>query len=204
MPSKENLRPPQELSRSAHTSHDLKLGLNLNPGSGLCWLVCGMDSLATHPLALHYSLPFYYLWSLHSQKTPGFLSTKNVLLQIVPPLVNTLQQSLCGDFLPTLLARVLVLDVRVPGRRETRRVEMKVSVSFLIGWLVEHGEWVPDCKASRALRKGHSDENNIWPAGLETQKQHLSLSPLLLSVLSDFIYCVFLWCLDICTNGFRL
>jgi hypothetical protein len=85
MPSKENLWPPQELSRWAHTSDDLKLGLNLNPGSGLCWLVCGMDSLATHLLALHYSLPFYYLWSLHSLKTPGFLSTEDILFKIVHP-----------------------------------------------------------------------------------------------------------------------
>lgn len=36
---------------------------------------------------------------------------------------------------------------------------------------------MPDCKASRAFRKGHCDENSIWPAGLETQKWRWSFSP---------------------------
>lgn len=63
--------------------------------------------------------------------------------------------------------------------------------------LVEHWGLVPDCKASRELRKGCSDENNSWPAGLEiTEVVCLSLSSSLLYVLSGFIYCVFLWYLE--------
>lgn len=195
MPSEENLWPPQELSRWAHTSCDLKLGLNLNPGSGFCWLVCGMDSLATHPLALRYSLPFYDLWSLHSQKTPGFLRTKDILLKIVHPWsMHYSNRSVVFSFplcLPACSGSVL--EVRVPIRRGRRRVGYEASVGFLFGRLVEQcGGRAPDRKASRASRKGHSDENNIWPAGLEAPKWRLSFSPSLLYVLSDFTYCVLL------------
>lgn len=73
---------------------------------GLCWLVCAMDSLAMRPLALRCSLCFYYLWSFHSQKTPGFLSTKDIFLKLVYP-ESTQDSKYSCLFLPALFPHLL-------------------------------------------------------------------------------------------------
>lgn len=76
--------------------------------------------LAVYPLAPLCSLCFYHLWSSHGQRTPGFVSTKVLLLQIVNP------RPVCSNnfpavhsFLTFLLSQCLyLLGVRVWSCRE--------------------------------------------------------------------------------------
>lgn len=138
MPLVENLGLSQELCRWGHTSGVLKLGLNLNPGSGSL-LACVRSGLAMHPLAPHCSLRFYYLWSFRSQKTPGFLSTKGIVLQTVhPESIQLSTHSVQSPPSPVSPPVRGLLGARAPGRRERRTVNLKVSVSFLLGRLAEH------------------------------------------------------------------
>lgn len=52
---------------------------------GFHWLSCAVAFVAVYPLAPLCSFHFYHLWSSNGQRTPGFMSTKVLLLQIVNP-----------------------------------------------------------------------------------------------------------------------
>ena len=84
---KENPHCPRSLSneiillmRFLKEQPELEPCIKVSTGSHMRWPL-----LAVNPLAPLWSLPFYHLWSSRGQRTPGFMSTKVLLLQIVNP-----------------------------------------------------------------------------------------------------------------------
>lgn len=97
MPSKENPPLPQKPFKWNHASDeilkqrpDFEPCIKVSTGSHVQWVL-----LAVYPLALFFSLHFYHLWSSHGQRTPGFISTKVLLLWIANP------RPACSNNFPT-------------------------------------------------------------------------------------------------------
>lgn len=87
MPCKENPHCPRSLSneiillmRFLKQQPEFEPCIKVSTGSHVQWPL-----LAVYPLAPLCSFHFYHLWSSHGQRTPGFVSTKVLLLQIVNP-----------------------------------------------------------------------------------------------------------------------
>lgn len=166
---------------------------------GFRWLAFhAVDLVGCYPLALH----FYHLWFFHGQRTPGFISINVLLPQIANPSPACPSNFAAVRSFPALLSPppwgLCLLGWRCgAARRGRRKVDVWVCICSCSVWRAQHWGLGPECKASGGFWKGCSDENNSWPAGLgTTEGVCLSLSSSLLYVLSDFIYCVFLWNLE--------
>lgn len=136
MPCKENPRCPTSLSneiillmRFLKEQPEFEPCIKVSTGSHMRWPL-----LAVYPLAPLCSLHFYHLWSSRGQRTPGFMSTKVLLLQIVNP------RPVCSNDFPAVHSFLTFLPYSLNvciywgwgcGAAERRKVDAQVSICFL-------------------------------------------------------------------------